>query len=255
MRDCRGSRALGLLLAAAGILSAGCGQKPASLEVKPRKIVLYGLTHPKEVEARVLDRKGREMIGLPLAWESSDRSVVESTATGHVTAHKPGRATLTVSVGKISAKLPVEVIDLADIAVSPMMLKLLGPPGTSARLEVAGRAIDGGPVAVPRVAWSADNPKVVRVSPDGVVTSLAAGKTTVIARVGDLISESEVRVENKTISRLELHAQIVIFGHRIRQSSQDHAQRLEQSWLASGLHYHRRGMARAREHHLLSVAP
>ena len=197
-----------LVAALAG--SAGCARKPASLEVSPRKVVLYGLAHPKEVVVRVLDGKGREMPDQLLVWTSSDPNIADGSGAGHVAARKPGRVNLTVSVGKVSRTVPVDVVDLGEIIVNPSSLKLFGPPGTSARLEVVGKSTTGSPVEVPAVAWNAENPKTVKVAPDGTVTSIATGKTMVLARLGDLLSESEVQVQNKTITRLELRPETAI---------------------------------------------
>ncbi|MGH9441552.1 MAG: Ig-like domain-containing protein [Thermoanaerobaculia bacterium] len=162
------------------------------------------------MEVRVLDKSGSEMQGQTLAWTSSDPSIVEAVGEGRLTAKKSGRAKLIVSCGKISATIPVEIVDLSEIVVAPASLKLLGPPGTSARLEVSGKTLAGQPAPVPPVAWSAEDPRVVKVAPDGTVTSLAPGKTMVLARLGDLLSESEIRVQNKTISRLELRPETAI---------------------------------------------
>jgi len=211
MHGSRHARALRILLAAAASFSfAACARKPATIEVTPAKFVFYGTTHSKDVAVRVLDKKGREMPDQTLAWSSSDTSIVEATGAGHIAPRKPGRARLTVSCGKISSAIPVEVVDLAEIIVSPSSLKLLGPPGTSARLEVAGKTIDGTPASVPPVAWVSEDPRIAKVSPDGTVTSSLPGKTTILAKIGDLLSESEVQVQNKTISRLELRPETAI---------------------------------------------
>jgi len=203
------SRAVSLLFCLAAACAA-CSRKPASIDIAPRRVVLYGTGHPKDIMVRVLDRKGRELPDQPLAWTSSDASVVEGAGSGHITAKKPGRAKLTVSSGAASSTVPVEIVDISEISVQPSSLKLLGPPGTSAKLEVAGKSSSGGPVQVPSVGWSAENPKIVRVSADGFVTSIAPGKTAVAARLGDLFSQSEVQVENKVVSRLELRPETAI---------------------------------------------
>jgi hypothetical protein len=211
MHGSRHGRALRLLLIVAVSASfAACARKPATLEVTPAKVVFYGTSHSKDVVVRVLDGKGREMQDQTLAWASSDTAIVEATGSGHIAPRKPGRARLTVSCGKISSSIAVEVVDLSEIIVSPASLKLLGPPGTSARLDVAGKTIDGSAVSVPSVAWSSEDSRIARVSPDGTVTSYLPGKTMILAKIGDLLSESEVRVQNKIISRLELRPETAI---------------------------------------------
>jgi hypothetical protein len=207
-------RPVAAALVAALAATAACARKPASIEVSPRKVVLYGLAHPKEVVVRVLDKKGKELLDQPVVWTSSDRSIAEASGAGHVSAKKPGRATLTVSLGTtakaISGKVPVEVVDLGEIFVNPPSIKLFGPPGTTARLEVVGKSTTGAPVEVPAVVWSAENPGVAKVASDGTVTSVGTGKTMVLAKLGDLLSESEVQAQNRIISRLELRPETAL---------------------------------------------
>jgi uncharacterized protein YjdB len=212
MQDSSRSRALRLLLTATATAAAAaaCSRKPASLEVSPRKVVLYGAGRSKDVAVRVLDKKGRELPDQPLVWSSSDATIVEASGSGHIFPRKTGRAQLTVGTGKISSKVSVEIMDISEIIVLPPSLKLLGPPGTSAKLEVTGKTSEGATRDIPAVAWSAEDPRIAKVSADGVVTSILPGKTMVLAKLGDLLSESEVQVQNKTISRLELRPETAI---------------------------------------------
>jgi uncharacterized protein YjdB len=199
-----------VLCLAATAAAVGCARKPASVDVSPRRLVLYGTGHPKDIMVRVLDGKGREMADQPLSWTSSNASVAEGKGAGHITAKKPGRATLTVTAAKVSATLALEIVDLSEISVVPSSLRLLGPPGTSARLEITGKNASGAPTAVPPVAWNSEDPKIAKVSRDGVVSSVSPGKTVVAARLGDLFSQTEVQVQNKVISRLELRPETAI---------------------------------------------
>ena len=198
-----GARAIAA--AATALLLGACRPKPVSLEASPRRLTIYGTEQTKEIAIRALDSHGRS-VSLPpsVKWASSDTNVVQVSGSGHVTPKRPGKATVTASAGKLSASVAVEVVDLSSIELAPALLRLVGPAGTIARLEVTGKNAAHRPAALPAVGWLVSDPKVASVRRDGTVESHAAGKTVVTARVGDLVAESEVEVDLRNVSRIEL---------------------------------------------------
>lgn len=199
------------LLAFAALLPLGCGRKPASLDVSPRKVVLYGIGNGKELKVRVLDGRGADISdNFTVTFKVSPDGIAEASASGYVKAKKEGRATVTVEAGPISASVPVEVRDISSLDIVPAALRMIGPAGMRSRLEIAAKNAAGAAVPVANVAWTSKDPKVAAVSPDGVVTSVQEGKTTVTAKLGDLASESDVEVQIKTISRLEIRPETAI---------------------------------------------
>ena len=61
------------------------------------------------LEARAFDLEGTEITGLTFVWESSDTAVA-TVDDGQITAHRPGMATITATLGTLSAQVNVEVI-------------------------------------------------------------------------------------------------------------------------------------------------
>jgi len=182
---------------------AGCSRKPASIEVLPKRVKLYGIERPHRLTARVLDRKGEPIsVGAP-AWSSSNAEIVTVDATGRLLSKRAGEAVVTASFEGLSAPVAVEVMDVQSLEVSPAGARLVGPPGTEFPLTV--RIWNSRKELVsPAVAWSSSDEKVARVSPEGVVTSVAAGSATMVARVGDLETVAEIRVDPREVSRVEL---------------------------------------------------
>jgi hypothetical protein len=90
------------------------------------------------------------------------------------------------------------------------LLRLVGPRGTTAKLELSGKNARNQPAPVPPVAWLVRDAKVVSIGTDGTVSSLAPGKTLVTARVGDLVAESELEVDLRSVSRIELRPETAI---------------------------------------------
>jgi Bacterial Ig-like domain (group 2) len=188
-----------LLLAAA----AGCARKPASVQVSPKKVLLYGVDRSQRLTARVLDKSGRELEGVRVAWSSSAPDVAAVDEGGLVVSKKEGKATITGQVGPATAQVAVEVVDAAAIEVVPSQATLVGPPGTTFSLTAIVKSSKKEPIAV-RPSWSSSSEKVVKVGPDGAMTSVGPGTASVTANLGELQGATEVTVLVHDIVRLEL---------------------------------------------------
>ncbi len=181
-----------------------CGRKPASIRVTPTRVKIYGLEQPQRLTAQVLDRKGQTFEESPApTWASSRPDVVEVDASGRLLSKKEGKAVVTASLEKLSTPVSVEVLDIKAVEIKPVSARLIGPPGTTATLQVAVKNSKDQTVTVP-VAWSSSAEGVAAVSSNGVVTATGAGRATVTAKVGDLQAEAEIVVDTRTISRVVL---------------------------------------------------
>src|SRR5499427_646279 len=175
------STAFGIL--AAVLAAAACSRKPASIDISPKKVKIYGIDRAQRLSARILDKKGQPMEpATPTFSASSD--VVEAEASGRVVAKKAGKAMVTASFEGVSAQVPVEVVDVATIDITPPAISLTGPAGTALPVTYAvkdshQKVLDLKPV------WSSSNPKAVTVSEDGVLTSVAAGTSMITGKIGD----------------------------------------------------------------------
>lgn len=195
------SRAL-VLLSVVG-MAAACGRKPATIDVSPKKVTIYGVERAQRLNARVLDKKGRPLEGRAPGWTSSDGTTAEVDAGGRVVAKKAGKATITASLENVSTEIPVEVVDVSTIEFGAPSFALVGPAGTS--LPLVCKVLDSkqSPVDI-KPTWSSADPKIATVSDAGVVTSVGPGTTNIVARVGDVQGAAEIRVGLQAISRLEL---------------------------------------------------
>ncbi len=195
------SRALAVLGVA--LVAAACSRKPGTIEISPKKVTIYGLARGQRLTVRVLDKKGQLMEGKSPGWTSSDGSTVDVDAGGRVVAKKAGKATVTAEYQGVSAQVPVEVVDIASIEFGAPSLSLIGPAGTS--IPLTWQVLDSKQAKVDIApTWSTSDPKVATVSDAGLVTSVAAGTTTVVAKVGDVQGACEVAVSVRAIARLEV---------------------------------------------------
>ena len=182
---------------------AACSRKPASISVSPTPVKIYGLERAQRLSGQVLDKKGNPIQGTAPAWSSSKPAIAAVDASGRVVAKGEGRALVTASYQGVSTQVPVEVVDVREIAVSPASVQLIGPIGTQIPLTATVRNSKNKAIAL-RVGWSSSNPKIGAVSSEGIVSSAGPGTTTVVAKVGDLLGAAEVVVLVREIARLEI---------------------------------------------------
>ena len=76
-------RACGLLILA---VTLACSKKPASLEVSPKRVLLYGIDRAQRLTARVLDKRGEALDTVRPAWASSKKEVADVDEGGRVVA-------------------------------------------------------------------------------------------------------------------------------------------------------------------------
>ncbi len=191
-----------LRVAAFGALAVGCSAKPAAIDVSPRSVKIYGLERNQRLTGALMDRKGQPIPGA-LQWSSSRTAVVTVDGAGKLQSKGEGHAVVTASFQKLSASVPVEVIDVKTIELAPATAHLVGPAGTTIALSAVVKNSKDRPASRP-VSWRSLTPRVAKVSPDGLVTSVAPGTAAIIARVGDIEAASEVVVSIGEVTRLEI---------------------------------------------------
>lgn len=198
MRSIRGT-----IWALAGLLIAiGCSRGPASIDLSPKKVKIYGIERSQRMTARLLDKKGHPLEGTP-DWSSSNAAVVAAEPGGRLLAKSAGKAMVTATYHEITAQVPVEIVDVSMIEMAPPALSLIGPAGASVPLSYTVKDSLGKPVDL-KPTWTSTNPKVATVSDQAIVTSVAPGKTTIVARIGDVQGGCDVAVVLRSIARLEL---------------------------------------------------
>jgi len=175
------------------MLTAACSSKPAAIDVSPRTVKIYGLKRAQRLTGRVMDKKGVPVRAGALKWSSSKSDVVTVDSSGKLQSLKEGRSIVTASFEKLSAQVPVEVVDVKAIEIAPASAHLVGPAGTTIALTGVVRNAEGKPVSRP-ITWTSSKPAVAKISGEGMITSVGPGTTTIIGRIGDVQGGSEVVV-------------------------------------------------------------
>jgi uncharacterized protein YjdB len=201
MKAIRATRAALCLLVVSG---TACSRKPASIQVSPHKVVLYGIGRSERLTAQLLDKKGQAVESGSVVWASAKPDIATIDNGGRIVSKGGGKTMVTATSGVLTSQVPVEVVDAAAIEVVPAQATLIGPMGTSFTLTGVVKSSKNEPVGL-RPTWSSSNEKVAKVSQDGVVTSVGNGTAGVTAHVGELQGAAEIAVLVREIARLEVH--------------------------------------------------
>ncbi|HEX5854629.1 MAG TPA: Ig-like domain-containing protein [Thermoanaerobaculia bacterium] len=201
-RSGRTGRAIALGLVSLALWA--CSPKPFEIRVTPAKVTLYGPGHTQSLKYDVCDKKGNPLPGMAVVWTSDKPKVATIDANGLVRSLAPGRATMTATFQKLTSSVAVEVHDVASLTVSPSRVTLVGSAG--AKMALLAEIKDGkGNPSLLKPKWLSGDLKVATVDADGVVTSVAEGRTTILASLGnDVTSACDIKVLNREIAAFEL---------------------------------------------------
>lgn len=128
-----------------------------------------------------------------ISWSSSDEAVVTVDQAGKVKAVKEGTATITASVGNLSAVCKVsvyqKVIQATSVTLSKTSLSL--EKGKSEQLTATVKPDD---TTDKTVSWTSSDKNVATVDQDGNVLAVGSGAATITAACGDVSATCAVTV-------------------------------------------------------------
>ena len=180
---------LGALSASATVRVRG---GPATIRILPDSLVLnVGATGQLSVVVR--DASGAVLPGPAPAWSSSHPAVATVDAQGGVRGVSAGTATVTATVGALSASATVRVGGLRPtLQLFPDSLVL--DIGVWGKLFPVARDASGRATVDYRLDYSTSSDQVVFPLSDGSLLPIAAGTARVTARWGDVTASVPVRV-------------------------------------------------------------
>ena len=134
-----------------------------------------------------------------VTWSSAAPAIATVSAAGVVTGVAAGTTTITAtSQGKsASASVTVRaVVPFSTLSITPASLSLA--IGAAGQLTAAARDSVGTLLVSPAITWTSAAPTVASVSTSGVVTGVAAGRTTIMASGGTKSASASVLVVGPT---------------------------------------------------------
>ena len=194
--------------ATVGLVSAACTNSIAPNAVN-NVIVLPGadsvevgsvITH---FSATALDASGRIVAG-KVVWRTLDADIATVDASGKVTGVKIGNTRLIATIsGQPSSPIPVTVISkVTRVIVAPDSIEV----NLNAQKVLNGAAFDAAGSAIQGrvITWTTANPLIAVVAPNGVVSAINVGETTVTATVGNLSATVKVRIIPERVAAVRI---------------------------------------------------
>ena len=163
---------------------------PATLSIAPAAVKLT-VGENATVIARVLDEKGREVVGAPVTWQVEDPALATADK-GVLTAVAAGATKAFAVHGALKSAVGVEITEpVAAIEVKALNLK----KGADAKLEPVAKDAKGNTIANAAFTFVIADPAIATVDANGAVKGLAKGKTKVTITVGGKTATTDVAVK------------------------------------------------------------
>ena len=171
---------------------------PASVTVTPASGTLSALGQTLSLTAVVRDAKGQTLTGVPLAWASSDGSIVTVDSVGLVTATGNGTAIVTATTrdGLANASVPITVTQQTSSIRLQGVVRLLEAFGDTLKMTAEAMDANGNIVAGTTLDWSSNDTSVAVVDSTGLVEAVGNGRAriTVSTRNGEVAASTEIGV-------------------------------------------------------------
>ena len=171
------------------------GLVATTITLEPSSVTLDALGDTIRFAATVFDQNGAAMTGVPIAYTSTDGSVVRVDGFGLVTAAGNGSAVVTAASGAATGVATVTVEQtVAQVRVSPDSATLIAIGDT---LQLTAEAVDSRGRAVPGThvfEWSSTD-SATAVDKDGLVTAVRNGSAVVTATTGTVSGNATIHVE------------------------------------------------------------
>jgi uncharacterized protein YjdB len=134
-----------------------------------------------QASAILKDADGNVLTGRVVSWQSSNPALATVTSSGLITGVAIGQVTISaISDGKIGATaVAVTQKPVASVAITPANGSAM--IGQSAQLKADALDASGTAIGGKTFAWQSSNPSIATVSASGLVSTLAAGTTTISA--------------------------------------------------------------------------
>ncbi len=191
--------------------SSGGKSASATITVTRRPVILVrvspgsatiSVTGSLTLRAEALDATGEPVLGLSIAWTSSDETIAIVSANGVVAGIAAGSVTITATVdGRAgTAAITIAPQPVASVVITPSAdTMLLGERVTFRATPLDAQNL---PLANRIVLWASTSPVVATVSSEGDVIGLAIGSARIRATVEGKFAEATVLVLPVPVARV-----------------------------------------------------
>jgi hypothetical protein len=143
------------------------------------------------------------------SWRSSDESIASVDRFGNVTAHRPGRVTITAEAENVRAEQTWSVIDNPVATIDMEIAENTAFTGDVVHLKATARRADGSAIPEAPLAWSyaytpddsVKAPGGPGIIEHGIFAANAPGRFTLMATSGNVVSRKVLSVAPRDVRR------------------------------------------------------
>lgn len=154
-----------------------------SIEITPTAPITVVVGHSQQFKATALYVDGSSAdITMKVNWNSTSAAIATISPSGLATGVATGSTSITAALsGVTSTAVSLKVAILSSVEITPASPATLAV-GTIQQLKATGYYSDGSVADITsQVTWLSSNTSVARISSDGSVTGVAAGKVDITA--------------------------------------------------------------------------
>jgi uncharacterized protein YjdB len=186
---------IALFFSALSVLVMGCPAKVATIEVAPAKVSLTSENDSKQLTATPKDADGNAIEGKTITWTSSDSGIAVIDSNGKVKPAGSGTATVTAKIDEASGTATVDVVLVKGIRLeSPAIVIKVGETRDALKIAFSNEKGEIVDVKDANIEWKTANPNVATVGPDGKISGVGPGSTTITAKTEALSTDVAVTV-------------------------------------------------------------
>jgi len=140
-----------------------------------------------------------------VAWSSSSSAVATINSAGLATTVGTGTATITATSGSVNGTAALTVTGATVVSVNVTPANSNMPASTTKQFTATGSFSDGSTQDVTAsVLWGSSNPAAASINNQGLVSSVAAGSTTVGAVLGSVTGTTNLTVTTVTLTGISI---------------------------------------------------
>lgn len=194
------------------LVLVACGPNVATLELKPttKTLTSKGETFVVKADPRTDKGETNQEAIFRLKWSSENPAVADVAQNGLVTAHETGTTNILVQIGKVESRVLVKVSLPETLEFASPELEVVGV-GETSTISYTLKDKLGRDVPDRRPVWLSSNTEVVTVQ-NGVLTSVAPGKTEVTAKLDKLKATLQVTVRLPPIASVSVSPETIDFS-------------------------------------------
>jgi hypothetical protein len=181
------------------LVGSACSQVDY-IEIKPDGLMIKQKTNEIWLQGHAMSRTGVQDTRARIAWSTEDASIATVDEKGRLVGLKSGRTDVIAKLGKVEARMPVDVLFVEKITVAPTEVNLVegGPP---VDLKVKAFDYQGRELRDRTAAFRSGDQQIVSMGQNAVF-GLNPGKTYVDVMVEGQTQKVDVTVApDKTVKK------------------------------------------------------